>query len=153
IESTSTGVGLGSASSTFTNAADGTLRVTASGASLAFGGASWTNQGLIDLAAGTLNLGAGFTTAGIGTIKRVVGTTVNLTGTLTNTGSTLMLDGNLGTGGYGSWNLIGTVIGGTVETSNDAVLQAANGTLDGVTVGEGGRLTMPGGQSVSVYNG
>jgi RHS repeat-associated protein len=153
----------------FTNAADGTLQLNSATQNLTLAPSDWVNQGIIQATAGTLtlngswnnvgtinfsggtlNLGGSFTVAGMGALTRSGGT-VNLTGTLTNTGTTLTLDG--GAGGLGSWQLAGKIVGGTVTTSNGAILQGAGGALDGVTLAAGSTLTMPAQQSVAVYDG
>ncbi len=92
---------------------------------------NWSNtSGTLQVNGGTLNLGGTFPTAGIGTFAYTTGT-VNLTGTLTNTNSTLNLNTNTG-----SWNLAGTIIGGTVTADGGAEmrLQSGESTLDGVTL-------------------
>lgn len=123
--------GLGNLDSAFfTNAAGGVLA--ADGGTLWLG-ADWSNaEGQIVVNNSTLNLGGGFTTAGIGSITRTGGT-INLTGLLDNTGNTLVLDA-----ATGSWNLnsgLAELRGGNIVTSGGAVLVAAAGTLNDLTLG------------------
>jgi RHS repeat-associated protein len=120
-------------------------------------GGSWTNEGTI-LAqnGGSVNLEGSFTTARLGTVTTSGGTgTINLTGTLVNTGATFQL-----TAATGSWNLKdnGTIIGGTLNASEGAVLRALSGTLSGVTVNGGldlssGEVTVTGGLTVNAALG
>ena len=94
------------------------------------------------------------------TFTRTSGTagTVNLSGTLTNTGTTLTLDTL--NNGFGTWNLGGgTLSGGTLVTTNSAVLQCVlpnTGTLNAVTIAANsdfianfGHVTVTGGLTVN----
>ena len=90
---------------------------------------SWSNSGVIQGNGGTLNLGGSFTLAAAGTLKPGNGAGVNLTGTLNNSNTTLVVDGAVA-----PWVLSGTILGGTVVTTNGASLVVGSGTLDGVTV-------------------
>jgi hypothetical protein len=91
---------------------------------------AWTNNGSITSSNATVNLGGTFTLAQLGNFSRIGGA-LYLNGTLNNTNTTLTLDGP-----NGSWILYnGTVLGGTIVTSNGAALVAySSGTLDGVTL-------------------
>jgi RHS repeat-associated protein/uncharacterized repeat protein (TIGR01451 family) len=90
---------------------------------------SWSNSGTLVASGGNLNLGGSFSTAGLGAINGTNGA-VYLTGILRNTNSTLALNG-----ASGSWVLNGgTVLGGTITSSNGAALIVQSGTLDGVTI-------------------
>ncbi len=117
--------------------------------------AGWSNQNTITLTGGTINFGGTFTLADLGTFTRTGGTagTVNLIGTLTNTGTTLLLDtANIG---YGTWkfaNNNSSIVGGTIETRNGAVLEAVgNSTLDAVTLAANSDIVING--QISTLNG
>jgi VCBS repeat-containing protein len=149
----------------FTNAAGANVSVANAGATLNLGSnvSAWSNAGTITLTAGALTLGGSFSTAGIGTLNRPNGTagTVTLTGTLNNGGSDLLLTqfSNPTAGGLGTWNFLrGTINGGTLTTSNGAILHATNDgnspadTLNGVTLDTGSTLQIDGGNTVAVTN-
>jgi hypothetical protein len=118
---------------------EGTLQATAG--TLAITSIGWTNSGTIVLSgSGLLQLGGGFTTAGLGNLVRTGGT-IDITGTLDNTGSTLALNGLTG-----SFNLKGTIRGGTIAAGTDGsalLMDHTGGTFDGVrldcdyTLGDG----------------
>jgi hypothetical protein len=89
------------------------------------------NNGVILVRNGTLNLTGTFTRGALGTLNRSGGT-VNLIGILDNTGKTLSLDATTG-----SWQLAGTIVGGTVNGSDGAQLIVPGNsaaTLDGLTL-------------------
>ena len=101
------------------------------GTALSFNG-NWTNAATINTSNSIVNLGGTFILADLGQFNPTGGV-VNLTGTLTNTAHTLVLDG----AGYGSWGLNGgTILGGTVITTNGAslIVKSGGGTLNGVTI-------------------
>jgi hypothetical protein len=112
--------------------------ITGAGTTLGTAG-SWSSTGALQVVGGILNLNGTFTTAGMGTVTQTSGT-VNLTGTLDNTGATLTL-----TAATGSWNLYGTLKGGTYVSAGGALLMTSpGGTLDGVTLNSGLDLTADG---------
>ncbi|MCD4825546.1 MAG: cadherin-like domain-containing protein, partial [Phycisphaerae bacterium] len=119
-----------------TNKSEGTIEVAGGSVSLNY---SWDNIGLIDVSSGTLNLGGTFSAADQGTWNRSGGT-VNITGTLENVDSTLTLSAAT----TGQWYLSsgGTIHGGTVASTStdDTLLKAEGGILDGVTLDTGFEL-------------
>ena len=109
--------------------------LSASAGSLDVQPTNWTNSGSILVgSSGTLNLHFNTTTAGLGTITRTGGT-VNYSGTLDNTSANLDIgsSGPFGTGGLSS--LAGTIVNGTVHSSDATPLAfSSNGMLDNVTL-------------------
>ena len=114
---------------------DGTISATDS--TLSLGGQAadstnmWSNAGTITASDSTVNLGGLFTLAAMGMFIQT-NDTVNLIGTLENSDTTLAL-----TATTGSWNVEGTIQGGTVTGTGGAELVLDGGTLDGVTIGPG----------------
>jgi hypothetical protein len=99
-----------------------------SGSALNLGG-TWTNGGTFTATNGSVGLGGAFVLGNLGNFD-ALGSALSLTGTLDNTNNTLVVDGAVG-----SWVLSGgTVLGGTVMTTNGGTLTVLSGTLDGVTV-------------------
>ncbi len=86
------------------------------------------NRGTIEVVNGTLNLGTTSSKQQLGNVKRTGGI-FNLGGTLDLGGQTLRLDASTG-----SWNLTGTLKGGTLELADGATLNVQGGTFDGVTL-------------------
>ena len=129
----------------------GTLQATNGGA-VSINAGSWTNTGSISETNSTINLGGAFTTAGLGNFSGSGGS-INLTGTLTNTGSMLNLNASTGSATL----LGGTIIGGTIATSQGAQLVANNvyvsSTLNAVTLAAGSNFSMSAGAPVDVFNG
>ena len=105
------------------NDAGATISVTGNsdgGGSLGLEGNGWSSAGTIKMTNSTVLLGGTFTLAALGSFGRTGGT-VDLTGTLNNTGTTLALDNTTG-----GWELNGgTINGGTVTTSGNAVLSTS----------------------------
>jgi uncharacterized repeat protein (TIGR02543 family) len=91
---------------------------------------AWTNAGTIDATNSVVSLGGTFAFGSLGTFN-TSGGSVNVTGTFDNTGATLVL------GSLTPWILEGgTIVGGTVMTTNDGALMASQdgGLLNGVTI-------------------
>jgi RHS repeat-associated protein len=103
------------------------------------GTASWSNTGTLRVAGGTLTLFGTLTTAFLNLPSFVrTGGTVNLQGTLNNASDTLTLNNSTGT-----WNLRGTLSGGTLNFADGKTLAFPSLTtsrLTGVTVN--GDLTL-----------
>jgi len=115
-----------------TNVSGGTLNIAPNGTA-----PNWTNPGTINLNSGILNLGGSFTATQLNPANytRAAGTTVNLTSTLDNTGNTLDV-GNAGLFGTGGLNSVsGTILNGTVLSTDAAHILNITGALDGVTLG------------------
>jgi hypothetical protein len=146
----------------------GTLEAMGGGALLLEG--AWTNEGTLQAQDSSLELGGSYRTADLGSVQRTRGTTrltgtidnegrtfslpwtgsggqVELAGTLRNAGGSLVLNGATGSARIRGG---GTIVGGTVSTSEGARLVVEQGVLDGVTVN--GELDLISG-SVRVKNG
>ena len=97
------------------------------------GAAGWSNTGTIRVAGGTLTLLGTLTTAALNLPNFVrTGGTVNLAGTLNNASDTLTLNNTTGT-----WNLRGTLSGGTLSFADGQTLTFPGSSitrLSGVTV-------------------
>jgi CARDB/Immunoglobulin domain len=101
------------------------------GGKIGFGGA-WINSGTIDATNGTVTLGGSYILADFGTFN-AISNTIYLTGTLDNTNTTFVLDPQVS----GTWVLDGgTILGGTVQTTNGAslIVQGTSSTMNGVTM-------------------
>ena len=110
---------------------------------------SWANGGTYRVNGGTLSLGGAFLTADLGAVECTNGV-VNVTGTLNNTNAELVLNAQTG-----PWQMAGgTIRGGTVTTTNGALLVGTSqgGVLDGVTLNGDLSLTAHHAQ-VTVTNG
>jgi len=119
---------------TLQNSASGTVVVNGGTLTLDGGNGSWTNAGTIDATNATVFLGGTLTTVGntLGNLGNFdpSGATVYLTGLVNNTNMTLVLNA-----ASNSWVLEGgTILGGSVTTTNGLALVVDYGTLDGVTV-------------------
>ena len=110
---------------------NGTITCNNSLARMTITGASWINNGTINIGSGSLTLGGTITTADLGTIHNTGGTLI-LGGTLDNSAGTLDLANT------GSLELAGgTVHGGTILSTDPGAALFTNGnsaTLDGVTL-------------------
>lgn len=88
---------------------------------------AWSNRGAITVSGGTLVLSDSFPASAIGRLSHTAGN-VQVSGVLDNAGNHLTLDDRTG-----SWQLTGTIRGGTVTaTGVDRLLTRSFSTLDGV---------------------
>ena len=96
---------------------------------------TWVNAGTIASSASnnTLTLAASNTFENLpgGDFEAASGANFVIAGTVQNTGQMLTLDGP------GNYVLTGTIVGGTIQATNGAILQGDGGTLDGVTIAAG----------------
>jgi len=123
----------------------GTISV-AGGGTLGLEGA-WQNDGTMTMVDSTVTLGGTFSLASLGDFQRSGGS-VRITGIFDNV-SGLLLDA-----ATGSWELAGgTVVGGTIATSEGATLipTGSQGVLDSVTIDS--PLAVPSGTAFLVSNG
>jgi hypothetical protein len=91
---------------------------------------TWTNSGTLALSGGTLNLGGTFSTKDLNvpTFSNIGGI-VTISGSLDNTNTILPLNAQTG-----SFNLSGTLTGGTIATADGTPLLAQAGTISGTTI-------------------
>jgi hypothetical protein len=127
------GATLSISSSTWTNAAGGTI-AGADGSTVSFSG-NWSSSGTISLASGaTLNMGGTFSTTGLNLnrITRAGSTTINLAGNLDNGSATLALTGTTGSFRFNG----GTINGGTITRSGgaDFIFTGGGGIFRGATL-------------------
>jgi len=123
----------------------GTISI-AGGGTLGLEGA-WQNEGVITMLDSTVTLGGAFSLASLGDFQRSGGS-VRITGTFDNAAG-LLLDA-----ATGSWELVGgTIVGGSIATSDGAALvpTGSNGVLDTVTLDS--PVVVPSGTAFRVRNG
>jgi hypothetical protein len=129
----------------------GTIEV-ANGGSIELNSNGFTNQGtIITQSHGQVQIEGTLTTAQLGTVMNTDFTgSLKISGTLINTGNTLRL--NMSTG---SWDLGGTIQGGTIETGAGVELAVTGNlaVLDGVTLNGALDFTVYPGPVLSVRNG
>ena len=127
-------------SGVFTNAPGATASVSGAGNTLAV--RSLDNRGTLSAdTSGVLQLYGNLTTGGLGTISLASGGTVEVLGTLDNSAANLLAPSG------GSYQLKGTITGGTIDP---AALTPISGTLDGAIVN--GDLAIGAARSLTLQN-